>query len=328
MQPRQPLQPVQMDIREYIDLLNVDGHTIGEDHDDDPQLIDPSGRAVDTWRENYPYDERMLREEYDELKYLLQVELIKFQNWQQQTGHRHVVLFEGRDAAGKGGTIKRFMEHLNPRQARTVALVKPTEREQSQWYFQRYVQHLPAAGELVLFDRSWYNRAGVEHVMGFCTPAQYRRFLEDCPAFERLVTDDGLILLKYWLAVDQEYQEQRFAERASDPLKRFKISPVDLEARTQYAAYGAARDAMIAATDTPWAPWFVADFNDQRRGRLDVIRHLLARLPERARPDKPLKLPRLARKPAREHLADESLWIPKSSPDARTAPDAKKKSKD
>ncbi|MBA8884032.1 polyphosphate kinase 2 [Dokdonella fugitiva] len=268
------------------------------------------------------------RKAYERALEDLYEDLVSLQRWIITNGKRVALVFEGRDAAGKGGVIKAISAPLNSRYTRIVALPKPTERESSQWYFQRYVEHLPAAGELVLFDRSWYNRAGVEHVMGFCTPAQYRRFLEDCPAFERLVTDDGLILLKYWLAVDQEYQEQRFAERASDPLKRFKISPVDLEARTQYAAYGAARDAMIAATDTPLAPWFVADFNDQRRGRLDVIRHLLARLPERARPDKPLKLPRLARKPAREHLADESLWIPKSSPDARTAPDAKKKSKD
>ena len=165
------------DVREYIDRLQIEGHTIGEDHDDDPILIDPAGRAVDTWRENYPYDERLSVEEYDEQKYLLQVELLKFQTWQQATGARHVLLFEGRDAAGKGGTIKRFMEHLNPRYARTVALSKPSDRERNQWYFQRFVAHLPTSSEMVLFDRSWYNRAGVEKVMGFCTPEEYELFL-------------------------------------------------------------------------------------------------------------------------------------------------------
>ena len=236
-------------------------------------------------------------------------DLLNLQRWIIANGKRVVILFEGRDAAGKGGVIKAISAPLNPRYTRIVALPKPNEREATQWYFQRYVEHLPAAGELVLFDRSWYNRAGVEHVMEFCTDAQYRRFLADCPEFEKLITGDGIILLKYWLAVDQEQQEERFAERASDPLKRFKISPIDLTARAQYVDYGRARDRMMKATSTPWAPWFVADFNDQKRGRLDVIRHLLKRLPDRAPPDKPLKLPKLKGKPAREHLADEGLWI-------------------
>ncbi len=256
------------------------------------------------------------RKQYERALEDLYKDLVNLQRWIIAGGKRVVLVFEGRDAAGKGGVIKAISEPLNSRYTRIVALPKPSERESSQWYFQRYVEHLPAAGELVLFDRSWYNRAGVEHVMGFCTQAQYRRFLEDCPTFEKLVTDDGLILLKYWLAVDQEYQEQRFVERATDPLKRFKISPIDLEARAQYAAYGKARDAMLAATNTKWAPWFVADFNDQRRGRLDVISHLLARLPERSAPDKPLKLPKLKGKPAREHLADARLWIRKSKAEA------------
>jgi len=256
------------------------------------------------------------RKEYERALEDLYEDLLDLQRWIIASGKRVALVFEGRDAAGKGGVIKAISGPLNSRYTRIVALPKPSERESSQWYFQRYVEHLPAAGELVLFDRSWYNRAGVEHVMGFCTQAQYRRFLEDCPAFEKLVTDDGLILLKYWLAVDQEYQEQRFVERATDPLKRFKISPIDLEARAQYAAYGKARDAMLAATNTKWAPWFVADFNDQRRGRLDLIGHLLARLPERCAPDKPLKLPKLKGKPAREHLADARLWIRKSKAEA------------
>jgi polyphosphate kinase len=237
-------------------------------------------------------------------------DLLDLQRWIIASGKRVVVLFEGRDAAGKGGVIKAITEPLNSRHLRVVALPKPDEREATQWYFQRYVEHLPAAGELVLFDRSWYNRAGVEQVMGYCTEAQYRRFLVDCPLFEKLITGDGIILLKYWLAVDQAQQEERFAERASDPLKRFKISPVDLKARERYADYGEARNAMLQATHTEWAPWFVADFNDQKRGRLNVIAHLLAQLPQRAGPDKPLKLPKLKAKPGREELDSDRFWIP------------------
>jgi len=250
------------------------------------------------------------KKEYAHALEELYKDLVDLQRWIIATGKRVVVILEGRDAAGKGGVIKAISEPLNSRYTHIVALPKPSERESSQWYFQRYVEHLPAAGELVLFDRSWYNRAGVEHVMGFCSEVQYRRFMADCPAFEKLITDDGLILLKYWLAVDQEYQDQRFSERATDPLKRWKISPVDLKAREQYAAYGKARDTMLKATHAEWAPWFVADFNDQKRGRLNLISHLLSRLPERAPPDKPLKLPKLKGKPGRERLADESLWIP------------------
>ncbi len=239
-------------------------------------------------------------------------DLVNLQRWIIDAGKRVVVLFEGRDAAGKGGVINAISQPLNARHARVVALPRPSESESTQWYFQRYVAHLPAAGELVLFDRSWYNRAGVEHVMGFCTDAQYRKFLIDCPVFEKMITDDGIILLKYWLAVDQAEQEQRFAERATDPLKRWKISPIDLKARDQYAAYGKARDTMLQATNAQWAPWFVANFNDQKRGRLDLIAHLLQRLPERVGPDKPLKLPKLKAKPGHEKLADNSLWIPEN----------------
>src|ERR687890_178875 len=217
------------DVREYIDRLHIEGHTVGEDHDDDPVLLDPDGRAVDTWRENYPYDERMSREEYDELKYMLQVELLKFQTWAIDTGTKHVLLFEGRDAAGKGGTIKRFMEHLNPRYARTVAMGKPSEREQNQWYFQRYVPHLPTAGEMVMFDRSWYNRAGVERVMGFCTKDELEEFFRSVPEFERMLVRSGIILVKYWFSITDEEQEFRFKMRIHDPLKQWKLSPMDLE---------------------------------------------------------------------------------------------------
>jgi polyphosphate kinase 2 len=253
----------------------------------------------------------MKRKEYDNALEALYVELIDLQRWIIAAGKRVALVFEGRDAAGKGGVIKAISGPLNTRYTRIVALPKPSEREATEWYFQRYVEHLPAAGELVLFDRSWYNRAGVEHVMGFCSDQQYKRFLADCPAFEKLITDDGLILLKYWLAVDQEQQEERFQERASDPLKRWKISAIDIKAREQYDAYGRARDVMLRATNTKHAPWFVADFNDQKRGRLDLIAHLLARLPERSPPGKPLRLPRLAGKPGKEKLADPDLWIPR-----------------
>lgn len=252
----------------------------------------------------------MKKKDYQHALDDLNGQLLDLQRWIIAKGKRVAILFEGRDAAGKGGVIKAISEPLNTRYTRIVALPKPNERESSQWYFQRYVEHLPAAGELVLFDRSWYNRAGVEHVMGFCTEMQYRQFLSDCPAFEKLITDDGLILLKYWLAVDQEYQEERFNERVTDPLKRWKISPVDIKAREQYEAYGKARDVMLQKTHADCAPWFVANFNDQKRGRLNLISHLLARLPERAPPDKAIRLPKLKGKPGREKLQDSSLWIP------------------
>ena len=230
----------------------------------------------------------------------LQLELNGMARWLQHHGKRVLVLVEGRDTAGKGGVISAMSETLNPRQCRTVALSKPSEREQGEWYFQRYVPHLPAAGEIVLFDRSWYNRAGVEAVMGYCTPEQTEAFLRQVPLFEKLLVDDGLLLFKYWLCVDQAQQEQRFAERAQDPLKRWKLSPVDLEARRHYADYGAARDRMLAATHTRHAPWTLVDFNDQRRGRLTLIRHLLDQLPDVAVPEARLRLPPLGHAPLSE----------------------------
>ncbi len=196
----------------------------------------------------------MKNKDYDKALDELYIQLVDLQRWIIATGKRVVVVFEGRDAAGKGGVIKAISGPLNTRYTRIVALPKPSEREATEWYFQRYIEHLPSAGELVLFDRSWYNRAGVERVMGFCSDEQYRRFLADCPVFEKLITEDGLILIKYWLAVDQAEQELRFDDRASDPLKRWKISPIDIKAREQYDAYGRARDAMLRATDTKQAP--------------------------------------------------------------------------
>ena len=260
------------DVREYIDKLHIDGHTVGEDHDDDPILIDPEGRAVDTWRENYPYDQRMARDEYDEVKYLLQVELLKFQTWAADSGTKHVLLFEGRDAAGKGGTIKRFMEHLNPRYARTVALGKPSDREQSQWYFQRFVQYLPTAGEMVLFDRSWYNRAGVERVMGFASAPEYQQFMAQAPLFERMLVDSGISLTKFWFSVTQAEQRTRFIIRQVDPVRQWKLSPIDLESLDKWKDYTEAKEAMVRRTDTEWAPWTTIKSNDKKRARINAMR--------------------------------------------------------
>ncbi len=264
------------DVREYIDRLQIGGHSIGEDHDDDPVLIDADGRAVDTWRESYPYDERMSREEYDVSKYLLQVELLKFQSWAARTGSKHVLLFEGRDAAGKGGTIKRFMEHLNPRYARTVALSKPSDREQNQWFFQRYVKHLPTAGEMVLFDRSWYNRAGVERVMGFASSGEYEQFMTQAPLFERMLVDSGISLSKYWFSVTQSEQRTRFIIRQVDPVRQWKLSPIDLESLDKWGDYTEAKEAMFRRTDTDWAPWTTIRSNDKKRARVNAMRHFLS----------------------------------------------------
>jgi polyphosphate kinase 2 len=253
-------------------------------------------------------DRQSKRQAADKLGYreqleALQTELNAMARWLQHTGKRVMVLVEGRDTAGKGGVIAAIADTLNPRQCRVVALPKPSERERTQWYFQRYVAHLPAAGEIVLFDRSWYNRAGVEPVMGFCTPEQTRDFLKQAPVFEKMLVDDGMLLLKYWLTVDQQYQEERFAERAADPLKGWKLSPIDLKAREKYADYGRARDAMLKATHTPHAPWTLVDFNDQKRGRLALIRHLLDQLPDVNVPAEKIVFPPLPDKPLRERFA-------------------------
>ena len=233
------------------------------------------------------------RKDYEARLKPLQLELAAMARWASHCGARIVVVVEGRDTAGKGGAIGAITEHLNPRQCRVVALPKPSEREATQWYFQRYIAHLPAAGEIVLFDRSWYNRAGVEKVLGYCTDEQYQRFLQQAPVFERGITDDGILLFKYWLCVDQAQQEERFAERADEPLKSWKLSPIDLKAREKYADYTAAREAMLKATHTANAPWTLVDFNDQRVGRLTMIRDLLDRLPDTRVPVEPLGLPPL-----------------------------------
>jgi polyphosphate kinase 2 len=243
---------------------------------------------------------KLKRKHYDECLEALEVELNQVQRWLQHTGKRLVVVFEGRDTAGKGGAIGVFSDCLNPRSCRVVALPKPTERERTQWYFQRYVAHLPAAGEIVLFDRSWYNRAGVERVMGFCTEDEYQRFLADCPIFEQQLVNDGILLYKYWLGCDQAMQEQRFAERVEDPVKRWKISPMDLAARERYADYTRARDAMLAATHTAHAPWRLVDMNDQKQGRLDLVRNLLDELPDHQIEPEPVVLEPLPKEAIRE----------------------------
>ena len=242
----------------------------------------------------------MKRKDYEAALEPLSLELVSMARWVKATGARVVVLFEGRDTAGKGGAISAVRQELNPRQCRTVALSKPTEAEQGQWYFQRYVAHLPTAGEIVLFDRSWYNRAGVEKVMGYASAAQVDAFLKAVPAFEKLLIDDGILLFKYWLATDQAQQEERLRERLEDPLKRWKLSPVDLAAREKYDDYTKAREAMLKATHTDHAPWTIVDFNDQRRGRLTLVRDLLSRIPDTHEEPEAIEFPDLGRKPAKE----------------------------
>ncbi|WP_051208281.1 polyphosphate kinase 2 [Saccharospirillum impatiens] len=229
------------------------------------------------WRESkYPYRNRLRRKSYEKQKYNLQVELLKLQRWVKETGARVIILFEGRDAAGKGGTIKRFMEHLNPRGARVIALEKPTIAEQGQWYFQRYVNHLPTAGEIVLFDRSWYNRAGVERVMGFCADEDYREFMRQSPDFERNLVRSGIHLIKFWFSVTREEQRRRFTERESHPLKQWKLSPIDRASLDKWYEYTKAKEAMFFQTDTSEAPWIVIKSDCKKRARLNAMRYVLS----------------------------------------------------
>ncbi len=267
---------MQQRLREYIDRLRDEGYTVRDDQGSDPDLITPDGSAVDTWREDYPYAERMTRDYYEVEKWLLQVELLKFQYWAKDNGSRHVLVFEGRDAAGKGGSIKRFMEHLNPRGATVVALNKPTEVEAGQWYFQRYIEHLPTSGDMVLFDRSWYNRAGVERVMGFCSDAEYEVFMEQAPQFEKMLVDAGVSITKFWFSVTQTEQRTRFAIRQLDPVRQWKLSPMDLESLDRWDDYTAAKEEMFRRTDTDWAPWMTIKSNDKKRARINAMRHFLS----------------------------------------------------
>lgn len=254
------------------------GLTVDHTRPEHPVLLDAEGRAIKTWRENHPYERKVPRAVYEQRKRVLQIEMLKMQRWVKDTGQRLVVICEGRDAAGKGGTIQRFTERLNPRGARVVALDKPTEHEAGQWYFQRYVAHLPSAGEIVFFDRSWYNRAGVERVMGFCSRSEYELFLRECPRFERMLVDDGIVLVKFWFSVSRTEQRTRFAIRQVDPVRQWKLSPTDVASLDLWDDYTAAKVDMFRATDTHEAPWTVVKSNDKRRARLEAMRSLLWRL--------------------------------------------------
>ncbi|WP_432561455.1 polyphosphate kinase 2 [Kineococcus sp. SYSU DK003] len=262
------------------DLDDVVEEAPGSSETEAPALLAGLGaEAAQTWREGYPYDTKMTRKEYEGLKRGLQVELLKMQNWVKQHDEKVLLVFEGRDAAGKGGTIKRFTENLNPRGARVVALDKPSDRERSQWYFQRYVQHLPSGGEIVLFDRSWYNRAGVERVMGFATPLEYLEFMRQVPDLERMWVRSGIRLVKMWFSVSAAEQRTRFALRAGDPVRRWKLSPMDLESLDRWDDYTEAKEAMFFYTDTADAPWTTIRSNDKKRARIEAMRHVLSQLP-------------------------------------------------
>ena len=241
-------------------------------------LVWPDGVRVDTWRDSYPYPRRLDRKDYEPAKRLLQIELLKLQREVKSTGGRVLILFEGRDAAGKGGTIRRFTENLNPRGARVVALDKPSEHEQGDNYLRRYLPHLPGAGELVMFDRSWYNRAGVERVMGFCPPDEYSRFLADAPEFERRLTEEGITVVKLWFSITRAEQLARFVRRHDDPVKRWKLSPIDLASLDKWHEYTRAKEAMFRHTDVPEAPWTIIKSNDKKRARLEAMRHVLSLL--------------------------------------------------
>ena len=254
-------------------------------------LYHPSPVYEDLQEPGEGHRPRLDRRLYEQELARLQVELVTMQYWIKQVGTRLILVFEGRDAAGKGGTIKRITEPLNPRGCNVVALGTPSDRQRTQWYFQRYAEHFPAAGEIVLFDRSWYNRGGVEKVMGFCTPAQVEEFYQSCPEFERMLVRSGITLIKYWFSVSDEEQEARFRSRLKDPARRWKLSPMDLESRDRWVEFSKAKDAMFAHTNIPEAPWFTVDANDKRRARLNCIRHILSKVPYEDMTPKPIKLP-------------------------------------
>ena len=278
MASNDPERPKKADIRSILGTSEDDPL-----HDNASHLLGELRHSPEKIRELfrtgiYPYKNRIRRPVYQTHKEELQVELLKVQNWVKQTGERIVVLFEGRDAAGKGGTIKRFMEHLNPRAARVIALEKPTERERGQWYFQRYIEHLPSSGEMVFFDRSWYNRAGVERVMGFCSSLEYLEFMRQVPELERMLTRAGIRLFKYWFSVTRDEQHTRFQAREDDPLKQWKLSPIDELSRDKWPEYTEAKEAMFFYTDTADAPWTVIKSDDKKRARLNCMQHFLSSL--------------------------------------------------
>ena len=258
---------------------------------EDASMVDTLAAEMPTTASGRPKAQKMDNKLYEKELARLQIELVKLQEWIRESGLKVVVIFEGRDAAGKGGVIKRITESLSPRICRVVALGTPTEREKTQWYFQRYVPHLPAAGEMVLFDRSWYNRAGVERVMGFCTDDEYREFLRSCPEFERMLVRSGITIIKYWFSVSDEVQERRFQARLVTPTKRWKLSPMDIESRSRWVEYSKGKDEMFAHTDIKQAPWYVVEADIKKRARVNCIRHLLSMLPYEDLTPKPIKLP-------------------------------------
>ncbi len=264
--PSTPSQPISDALVDAVDRSQHNSDSSPEWHVD--ELVRPSHNG-----------ERLKKKIYESELEKLQTQLVKMQYWIKEKGFRMIILFEGRDAAGKGGTIKRLTEPLNPRGARVVALGTPSDLQKTQWYFQRYVEHFPAAGEIVVFDRSWYNRAGVERVMGFCTPKEVEAFLEDCPQFERMLVRSGVLLLKYWFSVSDTEQENRFQSRIDDPTRRWKLSPMDLEARNRWVEFSEAKDLMFASTNIPEAPWFSVEADDKRRARLNCLRHILSKVP-------------------------------------------------
>ncbi|MFN8194372.1 MAG: polyphosphate kinase 2 [Nocardioidaceae bacterium] len=279
------------------ELVDAHKHELDEIAEIREEQAEATGEGAsagsEAWRDGYPYDVKVTRRDYEATKRDLQIELLKLQVWIKDTGQKVAILFEGRDAAGKGGSIKRFMEHMNPRSARVVALPIPSDVEKSQWYFQRYVAHLPSAGEVVLFDRSWYNRAGVERVMGFCTPQQYLEFMRSCPEFERMLVDSGIQLIKLWFSVSHAEQRARFESRSLDPVKQWKLSPTDRASLDKWDDYTEAKEAMFFYTDTRHAPWTVIKSNDKKRARLEAMKLVLAQFdyPEKdeavvGRPDK------------------------------------------
>lgn len=290
--PEKPVLADSPDSKELPPEQTADGDTAKSELSLHKADLDEHEEAVRSFQSReYPYKNRISRTVYERRKANLQVELLKVQKWTKETGQRVVILFEGRDAAGKGGTIKRFMEHLNPRGARVVALEKPTEEERGQWYFQRYIKHLPTAGEIVLFDRSWYNRAGVERVMGFCTPMEYLEFMRQTPQLERMLVNSGIRLFKYWFSVTQDEQLRRFEMRETDPLKQWKLSPIDKVAVSKWDDYTEAKEAMFFYTDTADAPWTVIKSNDKKRARLNCMTHFLHHLPYAGKDRKVLKEP-------------------------------------
>ena len=298
--------------QEKIGEANSASHTVSDaaahlfaDMRHDPEKISDLFRSG-----RYPYKSKIKKSTYEEHLKDLQVELLKVQNWVKTSGQRIVILFEGRDAAGKGGTIKRFMEHLNPRAARVIALEKPTEREKGQWYFQRYINHLPSNGEMTLFDRSWYNRAGVERVMGFCSSLEYLEFMRQVPDLERMLSRTGIRLFKYWFSVTQEEQQRRFAAREGDPLKHWKLSPVDQASKDKWVEYTQAKEAMFFYTDTADAPWTIIKSDDKKRARLNCLQHFLSKLDY---PDKNKKIvrgpdPLIIGTPSQVIEKDRHLW--------------------